>query len=83
VVTHLVARRPTLSKSSAFARRTSVDSLRGHESEGSAHFEFTRINIAPTILRNTIEDWREVGALEVTSSKPSAKRFRGTRRRGI
>ena len=27
-----------------------------------AHFEFTRINIAPIILRNKIEDLREVGA---------------------
>jgi hypothetical protein len=27
-----------------------------------AHFEFTRLNIAPTILRKKIEDLREVGA---------------------
>jgi hypothetical protein len=27
-----------------------------------AHFEFTRINIAPTILRKKIEDLREAGA---------------------
>src|SRR5471030_3071151 len=27
-----------------------------------AHFEFTRINIAPTILRKKIEDLHEVGA---------------------
>ena len=30
-------------------------------SEGWAHFEFTRINIAPTILPKKIEDLREVG----------------------
>jgi hypothetical protein len=39
-----------------------VDSLRGDESEGWAHFEFTRINIEPTILRKKIEDVREAGA---------------------
>jgi hypothetical protein len=27
-----------------------------------AHFEFTRINIEPTILRKKIEDLREAGA---------------------
>jgi len=27
-----------------------------------AHFEFTRINVEPTILRKKIEDWREVCA---------------------
>ena len=41
---------------SAFALRASVDSLRGYESEGWAHFDFTRINTAPTILRKKIED---------------------------
>jgi hypothetical protein len=25
-----------------------------------AHFKFTRINIAPTILRKKIEDWRDL-----------------------
>jgi hypothetical protein len=39
-----VARRPKLSRRSAFALRASVDSLRGYESEGWAHFAFTRIN---------------------------------------
>jgi hypothetical protein len=29
-----------------------------------AHFEFTRINIEPIILKNKIEDVREVGAPE-------------------
>jgi len=29
------------------------------ESEGWAHFEFTCINIAPTILRKKIEELRE------------------------
>ena len=28
-----------------------------------AHFEFTRINIEPTILRKKIEDLREAGTL--------------------
>ena len=28
-----------------------------------AHIEFTRINIEPIILKNKIEDWREVSAL--------------------
>jgi hypothetical protein len=28
-----------------------------------AHFEFTRINITPTILRKKIEDAREVSAI--------------------
>jgi hypothetical protein len=37
-----------------------------------AHFEFTRINIEPIILRNKIEDAREVGAL----SPPEAHRNR-------
>jgi hypothetical protein len=37
-----------------------VDGLRGYESEGWAHFEFIRKNIAPTILRKKIEDLREV-----------------------
>jgi hypothetical protein len=46
-----------------------VDSLRGYESEGWAHFAFTRINIEPTILRKKIEDLREVGA---TSLKAAA-----------
>jgi hypothetical protein len=46
----------------AFALRASVDSLRGYESEGWAHFEFTRINITPTILRKKIEDLREAHA---------------------
>jgi hypothetical protein len=40
----------------------SVDSLRGYESEGWAHFEFTRINIEPIILRKKIEDSGEAGA---------------------
>jgi hypothetical protein len=45
---------------SAFALRASVDSLRGYESEGWAHFEFTRMNIAPTMLRKKIEDCRDL-----------------------
>src|SRR5438445_12826842 len=32
-----------------------------------AHFEFTRINITPTILPKKIEDWREVGARRETT----------------
>jgi len=48
---------------SAFALRASVDSLRGYESEGWAHFEFTRINIEPIILRKKIEDPRVVCAV--------------------
>ena len=54
-----MARRPKLSRRSAFALRASVDSLRGHLSEGWAHFEFTRINIEPIILRKKFEDLRE------------------------
>ena len=50
------------SRRSTFALRASVDSLRGYESEGWAHFEFTRINIEPIILKNKIEDLREAGA---------------------
>jgi hypothetical protein len=38
---------------------------RSRESEGWAHFEFTRINIAPTILRKKIEE-----SLEILSSCP-------------
>ena len=38
--------------------RASVDSLRGYGSEGWAHFEFTRMNIEPIILRKKIEDLR-------------------------
>jgi hypothetical protein len=33
-----------------------------------AHFEFTRINIAPTILYKKIEDVREAGANVATSA---------------
>jgi len=33
-----------------------------------AHFEFTRINIAPTILRKKIEDVRELGAFMFTEA---------------
>ena len=40
----------------------SVDSLRGYESEGWAHFEFTGINIRPTILPKKFEDVREARA---------------------
>jgi hypothetical protein len=58
----MVARRPKLSRRSAFALRASVDSLRSYESEGWAHFEFTRINTTPTIRRKKIEDVREAGA---------------------
>ena len=54
-----MARRPKLSRRSAFALRASVDSLRGYESEGWAYFDFTRINLTPTILRKKIEDLRE------------------------
>jgi len=36
---------------SAFALRASVDSLRGYESEGWAHFEFTRMNIEGRLRR--------------------------------
>jgi hypothetical protein len=61
---HLVARRPKLSRRSAFALRASVDSLRGYESEGWAHFALTRTNIAPTFLPKKIEDLREAGALK-------------------
>ena len=32
-----------------------------------AHFEFTRINIEPIILRKKIEDLREAGALTLIS----------------
>jgi hypothetical protein len=32
-----------------------------------AHFEFTRMNIAPTILRKKIEDLDEAGALAATA----------------
>jgi len=53
---------PKLSRRSAFALRASVDSLRGYESEGWAHFEFTRINITPTILRKKFEDLHEANA---------------------
>jgi hypothetical protein len=31
-----------------------------------AHFEFTRINIAPTILRKKIEEWHQLGAFMFT-----------------
>ncbi len=57
-----MARRPKLSRTSAFALRASVDSLRGYESEGWAHFEFININIEPIILKNKIEDLRETRA---------------------
>jgi hypothetical protein len=40
------------------------------ESEGWAHFEFTRINIAPTILRKKIEDVREAGATLLDAAAP-------------
>ena len=33
-----------------------------------AHFEFTRINIGPTILRKKIEDVREAGAISVNAA---------------
>jgi len=33
-----------------------VDSLRVYEERRLAHFEFTRINTTPTILRKKIED---------------------------
>ena len=33
-----------------------------------AHFEFTRINIEPTILRKKIEEMREVGARLVNAA---------------
>jgi len=46
------------------------------ESEGWAHFEFTRINIEPTILRKKIEDWREVSAFTALTRRISRKRFR-------
>jgi hypothetical protein len=41
------------------------------------HFEFTCINIAPTILRKKIEDLGEVDALtSITSSSDIMKRVR-------
>jgi len=53
---------------SAFALRASVDSLRGYESEGWAHFELTRINIKPIILRKKIEAVRQLGAFRSADS---------------
>ena len=57
-----MARRPKLSRRSAFALRASVDSLRGYESEGWVHIEFTPINIKLTILPKKIEEQRAVRA---------------------
>ena len=59
------------SRRSAFALRASVDSLHGYESEGWAHFEFTRINIEPIILRKKIEDLREArGSAPIANQHP-------------
>ena len=41
-----------------------------------AHFEFTRINIEPIILRKKIEDWREVSAFTALARRISRKRIR-------
>ena len=57
-----MARRPKLARESAFALRASVDSLHGYESEGWAHFEFTRINTTRIILLEKIGDLRQLGA---------------------
>jgi hypothetical protein len=59
-----------------------VDSLHGYVSEGWALFEFTRINIEPTILRKKIEDLREVTALSdcgrATMLRPGRNSSTGT-----
>jgi hypothetical protein len=49
-----------------------------------AHFEFTRINIEPTILRKKIEDLRQLGAFQepCRSSDPEEKSPRSSRVRG-
>jgi hypothetical protein len=46
-----------------------------------AHFEFTRINIEPIILRKKIEDWREAGAVVLCSSIRSVSATIGSTRR--
>ena len=55
---------------SSVALRATADSLHGHGSEGWAHFEFTRINITPTILRKKIEELCEARALMSVSRRP-------------
>jgi hypothetical protein len=64
---------------SAFALRASVDSLRGYESEGWAHFEFTRINIEPIILRKKIEDLREAHITRALSRRGTGSLDAGDR----
>jgi len=49
---------------------------------GGAHFEFTRINIAPTILPKKIEDLREACAPELIASGTSRDPDTLTGRRG-
>ena len=64
---HLRAARFHLRRFVASADR-SADSLRRYGSEGWAHFEFTRINIEPTILRKKIEDARERATLVLAAA---------------
>jgi len=59
----------------------SVDSRRGYESEGWAHFAFTRINITPTILRKKIEELREAGATLVNAAAFIRTNSRSIRRK--
>ena len=68
---HLRATRFHLRHFVASADRT-ADSLHGYGGEGWAHFEFTRIDIEPIILRKKIEDVREVGAFKSMSSNASS-----------
>jgi len=44
-----------------------------------AHFEFTRINIEPIILKNKIEDLREAGATSLNAAAFERSRWRGGR----
>jgi hypothetical protein len=51
-----------VSRSRAFTDQPSALRALSGERTWWAHFEFTRINIAPTILPTKIEDLREAGA---------------------
>ena len=55
--------RPELAEVYLRAARFGGQPSREWESEGWAHFAFTRINIEPTILRKKIENLPEAGAL--------------------
>ena len=55
---------------STFALRATADSLHGYGSEGWAHFEFTRINIKPTILPKKFWERRVVRAFASIGKRP-------------